>query len=132
MYSIPLVEPVLLESSLIADAEPSTNRVTHTGKARDPLWYDTFREATAIDVNIAGFHTSFELGFLLDLLLGLSFLQSILPRRQPTPVDTYPPEFFPEPEPEPKESSSHAIGNATTKHLEEDMAGFMNAIGSRL
>ena len=91
-----------------------------TGNPSGPLrssWPDAFREATAIDINIAGFRIYLRVGLLLFVLLGLSLLYLILQTKQPTSVDPKPPAFFPELDP--KEVSGNALHNATMAFTEE-------------
>ena len=114
----PLSESPLQESGLIA--ETSTEGITPTSNRRGALrssWPDAFREATAIDINIAGFRIYFRVGLLLIVLLGLSFLYLILQTKQPTSVDPKPPAFFPELDP--KEGPGNAFHNATMAFTEE-------------
>ena len=112
------LNPALQESGLIA--ETSIEGITPTSNRRGALrssWPDAFREATAIDINIACFRIYLRVGPLLFVLRGLGFLYLILQTKQPTPVDPKPPAFFPELEH--KESSGNALHNAKMAITEE-------------
>ena len=123
-------ESALRESSLIADADASTDRLTTTGNARLPRryqdmpdlelaperssWPDTIREATAIDINIAGFRINFRVGVLLIVLLCLGFLYLIIQAK----TAIHPQRIGLLSEHELKDNLSRAISNVTTESLE--------------
>ena len=114
---IPRQSSSLHESSPFAET-PICERDSPTGIPRGPSrssWPDAFREATAIDINIAGFRVDFRVGLLLIVLLGLSFLYLILQAKQPASGDTQSPNFLQELEPNKSLSSA---GNVTKDYLE--------------
>ena len=92
------------------DLEPSPLRSS---------WSDAVREATAIDINIAGFRIYFRLGALLIALFGLSFLYLIIQAKQITPVDTQRFELLSKLEL--KKNLGNAISNVTTEPLEAQL-----------
>ena len=130
-----LADSAMRESIMDPDVDTSIERSTAAVNAGRPIrnldrldlepsplrssWSDAVREATAIDINIAGFRIYFRLGALLIALLCLSFLYLIIQAKQITPVDTQRPELLSELEL--KKKLSNAISNVTTEPLEAQL-----------